>query len=82
MKSMWLLMLVIASGVMTSGCAFSGSTQSIAPILPPPLECVQRCPEPPPMALKRELWEAETLHFGLACRKLHNDCVDGITPPR
>lgn len=46
---------------------------------PQALECAQHCPEPPSPEMERELWELEVLQWGLACRALHNACVEATT---
>ncbi|THF55912.1 hypothetical protein [Pseudothauera rhizosphaerae] len=74
-----LIWILAASGATLTGCASTPSiphTDSVPKA--DPLECVLRCPDPPPRSLPRELWEVEVLSWGLACRALHNDCVDGL----
>lgn len=79
MKLLPTLTTAIASTLTLSACASRPSMPSTAPVLLPPLECVQRCPPPPPLTLRRNLWEVETLQWGFACRALHNDCAEALT---
>jgi hypothetical protein len=68
--------IVAASGVTLTACA---SKPSMPPMecVPEPVapECAQRCPDPPPTTLPRELWELEVLQWGLGCKALHDDCA-------
>lgn len=69
--------IVAVSGVTLTACA---SKPSMPPMecVPEPVapECAQRCPDPPPTTLPRELWELEVLQWGLDCKALHDDCAE------
>lgn len=74
------LMIAIATGALLSGCA---SRPSMPPMVPaieraPRWECTVRCPQPPTLQVPRETWELEVLDWGLQCRALHDDCVEGV----
>lgn len=74
-----LILTGLASGMLLSACA---STASMPPtVLPPkpaPWECALRCPNPPPTSLPRKAWEVETMAWGAACKRLHDDCVGAL----
>lgn len=73
-----LILAVTASGVLTSACASRPSIEPGAIQRPVPLECVLPCPEPAPLVLHRQAWEAETASRFLQCRVLHDDCARGL----
>lgn len=75
-----LIPILIASGVMITGCASRAFTAPVATIQPaPPLECRIPCLNPPSMSLPREQWEAAVWAWGADCKALHDDCVRAIS---
>lgn len=74
-----LILIAVASGALSSGCASNVSTPATV-TRPVPWECVAHCQEPAPMVLHRQAWETETLSRFLSCRKLHSDCVEALKP--
>lgn len=83
MRQLQILILVIVVGAMSTGCA---SLQSTPPMVPqieraPRWECTVRCPEPPTLMTPRETWELLILDWGLACKRLHDDCVGNTRKP-
>lgn len=74
------ILIAIASGLTLTACASSASTVPTVISRPVPQECTARCPDPAPMTLHRQAWEAETVSRALACRALHDDCVEALSP--
>jgi hypothetical protein len=73
-------LIALASGALLTGCASKPSMPPMmCPPAPTPWECVQRCPDPPPTTLPRELWDLEMLQWGLGCKALHDDCAGELS---
>lgn len=74
-----LILTLLASGAMLTGCASNPSTVPTAtPLKPIPLECRIPCLLPPSPVMAREQWELRVFQWGADCAALHGDCVAGI----
>ncbi|MDY0071816.1 MAG: hypothetical protein RBR77_04120 [Thauera sp.] len=68
----------LASGLILSACASRPYIEPTVITRAVPMECTLTCPEPAPLVLHRQAWEAETVSRFLSCRALHNDCVEAL----
>lgn len=73
------ILIAAVSGLALTACASKPFTAPMVIQRPVPLECQQSCPEPAPLYLHRQAWEAETLARFLQCKELHDDCVEALS---